>query len=193
MEGEQLLSLRSRQGSQGAGGGRGSCRSAAARHCCFLTSLLHRRSHSNPSQAGCAQTPGMPLLLPPARPAGFTHAAFVFGCESQVNKGHHRNAKDVPVGALVSFIQKGFQYMEIEANLNEVRCAVHAGHAVHTALCTLRLAAGPWACCSWRAAGSLLSATPFATRPPTAAGYPALRRRGRMCMGSTRPSPRATS
>ena len=28
------------------------------------------------------------------------------------------------MGALVSFIQKGFQYMEIEANLNEVGAAV---------------------------------------------------------------------
>ena len=54
--------------------------------------------------------------------AGFTHAAFVFGCESHVSKVHFKG-KDVPVGALVTFIQKGFQYMEIEANLNEARAA----------------------------------------------------------------------
>ena len=35
----------------------------------------------------------------------------------------HFKGKDVPVGALVTFIQKGFQYMEIEANLNEARAA----------------------------------------------------------------------
>lgn len=29
------------------------------------------------------------------------------------------NGNDVPIGALVSFIQKGFQFMELEANLNE--------------------------------------------------------------------------
>ncbi|PRW45142.1 F-box-like WD repeat-containing TBL1XR1 [Chlorella sorokiniana] len=50
--------------------------------------------------------------------AGFTHAAFVFGAESSITKSGI-NGKEVPVGALVSFIQKGFQYMELEANLNE--------------------------------------------------------------------------
>ncbi len=37
--------------------------------------------------------------------AGFTHAAFVFGAESSVSKSGI-NGKEVPVGALVSFIQK---------------------------------------------------------------------------------------
>ncbi len=41
----------------------------------------------------------------PAHTAGFTHAAFVFGCESSVSKSGI-NGKEVPVGALVSFIQK---------------------------------------------------------------------------------------
>lgn len=32
------------------------------------------------------------------------------------------NSNDVPPGALVSFVQKGLQYLEMEANLaNEVR------------------------------------------------------------------------
>lgn len=31
------------------------------------------------------------------------------------------NAADVPPGALVSFVQKGLQYAEIEAHVNEVR------------------------------------------------------------------------
>ncbi len=51
--------------------------------------------------------------------AGFTHAAFTFGYESLVNKANI-NGKDVPPGALISFIQKGMQYMELEANLNDV-------------------------------------------------------------------------
>jgi transducin (beta)-like 1 len=49
---------------------------------------------------------------------GFTHSAFVFGCESTVSKVNI-DGKDVPIGALVSFIQKGFQFMELEANLTE--------------------------------------------------------------------------
>lgn len=78
---------------------------------------------SSGSQPLTSVDPPSPVpSLPPSLPAGFTHTAFVFGCESQVNKAHLKG-KDVPVGALVSFIQKGFQYMEIEANLNEVRPA----------------------------------------------------------------------
>ena len=49
--------------------------------------------------------------------SGFGHAAFAFGNESDVNRVDVRG-KDVPVGALVSFIQKGFQLVELEANLN---------------------------------------------------------------------------
>lgn len=49
--------------------------------------------------------------------SGFGHSAFTFGCESDVDR-IDIEGKDVPVGALVSFIQKGFQMMEIEANLN---------------------------------------------------------------------------
>lgn len=49
--------------------------------------------------------------------SGFGHAAFAFGNESDVSRVDVRG-KDVPVGALVSFIQKGFQLVELEANLN---------------------------------------------------------------------------
>jgi len=52
--------------------------------------------------------------------SGFHHASFTFAHESQV----HRTSIDpnlVPAGALVAFIQKGMQYMEMEANI-EVRC-----------------------------------------------------------------------
>jgi transducin (beta)-like 1 len=48
---------------------------------------------------------------------GFQHAAFTFGYESLVHKSDI-NGNDVPPGALISFIQKGLQYIEVEANLN---------------------------------------------------------------------------
>eukprot|EP00976_Prorocentrum_cordatum_P064268 1177426-Prorocentrum_minimum.AAC.6 len=51
---------------------------------------------------------------------GFLHSAFAFGYESFVHKTNI-NGNSVPPGALISFIQKGLQYLELEANLNEVR------------------------------------------------------------------------
>lgn len=39
---------------------------------------------------------------------------------------------EVPPGALVSFVQKGLQYLELEANLTEVRAL---GQGCHGALC----------------------------------------------------------
>ena len=50
--------------------------------------------------------------------AGFTHSAFTFGYESFVHKSNIEG-NDVPPGALISFVQKGLQYLELEANLNE--------------------------------------------------------------------------
>mmetsp|Transcript_65853 Transcript_65853/g.155556 ORF Transcript_65853/g.155556 Transcript_65853/m.155556 type:complete len:464 (-) Transcript_65853:40-1431(-) len=50
--------------------------------------------------------------------SGFTHTAFSFGCESLITKSNI-NGAEVPPGALVSFVQKGLQYVEIEAHLNE--------------------------------------------------------------------------
>ncbi len=54
--------------------------------------------------------------------AGFTHSAFVFGYESFAHKSPI-NVNEVPPGALISFVQKGLQYLELEANLNNVRPA----------------------------------------------------------------------
>lgn len=50
--------------------------------------------------------------------SGFQHSAFTFGYESMV----HRNGvqeKDIPPAGLISFVQKGIQYLELETNLNE--------------------------------------------------------------------------
>jgi hypothetical protein len=39
------------------------------------------------------------------------------------------NGADVPPGALISFIQKGLQYLELEANLTDVRALACAAEA----------------------------------------------------------------
>ncbi|WVZ22588.1 hypothetical protein V8G54_001132 [Vigna mungo] len=49
--------------------------------------------------------------------AGFTHAAFTFGYEAGINKCSI-DGNLVPQGALVTFVQKGLQYFEMEANLS---------------------------------------------------------------------------
>lgn len=48
------------------------------------------------------------------------HSAFTFAYESQLAKTSVINT-DLPPGALVSFIQKGLQYVGVEAHINEVR------------------------------------------------------------------------
>ncbi|GFR43966.1 hypothetical protein Agub_g5109, partial [Astrephomene gubernaculifera] len=49
--------------------------------------------------------------------AGFTHSAFTFASESLVTRTNI-DPNNVPPGSLVTFIQKGLQYLEIEANLD---------------------------------------------------------------------------
>ena len=57
--------------------------------------------------------------------SGFTHAAFALGNESYVDGRKLTDGqREVPPGALISFVQKGLQYCELEANLNEVREAM---------------------------------------------------------------------
>lgn len=51
--------------------------------------------------------------------AGFTHSAFVFGNEGGINKCPI-DGNCVPPGALVTFVQKGLQFLEMEANLSNV-------------------------------------------------------------------------
>jgi transducin (beta)-like 1 len=53
--------------------------------------------------------------------SGFTHSAFTFANESFVNRTRiapGNEDQDIPAGALVAFVQKGLQYLELEANLN---------------------------------------------------------------------------
>ena len=46
------------------------------------------------------------------------HSAFTFAYESTIAKNAFKNA-DVPPGALITFLQKGLQYLGIEENLND--------------------------------------------------------------------------
>ncbi|KAL9245817.1 hypothetical protein vseg_019423 [Gypsophila vaccaria] len=49
--------------------------------------------------------------------SGFTHAAFALGYEAGINKSPI-DGNLVPPGALITFVQKGLQYLEMEVNLN---------------------------------------------------------------------------
>ncbi|CAA6662967.1 unnamed protein product [Spirodela intermedia] len=48
--------------------------------------------------------------------SGFTHSAFALGYESGINK-LPTDGELIPHGALVTFVQKGLRYIELEANL----------------------------------------------------------------------------
>nr|XP_043636512.1 WD40 repeat-containing protein HOS15 isoform X2 [Erigeron canadensis] len=48
--------------------------------------------------------------------SGFTHTAFTLGYEAALNKSSI-DGNVVPPGALVTFVQKGIQYLELEANI----------------------------------------------------------------------------
>jgi len=49
--------------------------------------------------------------------AGFIHTAFAFGNEAGISKSSIDGTL-VPVGALIRLVQKGLQYLEMEANLS---------------------------------------------------------------------------
>lgn len=51
--------------------------------------------------------------------AGFTHSAFALGYEAGINKCTI-DGNMVPPSALITLVQKGLQYLEMEANLNSV-------------------------------------------------------------------------
>ncbi|PON49948.1 Guanine nucleotide-binding protein, beta subunit [Parasponia andersonii] len=49
--------------------------------------------------------------------SGFTHSAFALGYEAGINKSPI-DGNMVPPGALITFVQKGLQFLEMEANLS---------------------------------------------------------------------------
>lgn len=50
---------------------------------------------------------------------GFSHAAFTFAYESLVVKSSAAQT-DIPPGALITFLQKGLEYIAIEEHIDEV-------------------------------------------------------------------------
>src|SRR5258707_715054 len=52
------------------------------------------------------------------RESGFEHSAYAFGHESFVYKST-LDGSGVPPGALISYVQKGLQYVEIETHLTD--------------------------------------------------------------------------
>jgi transducin (beta)-like 1 len=62
----------------------------------------------------------LPSLLSHSRHLqGFTHSAFSFAHESLVVKSTVAYT-DLPPGALITFLQKGLEYVGIEEHINEV-------------------------------------------------------------------------
>lgn len=60
--------------------------------------------------------------------SGFQHSAYVFAYESCIHKAKV-DYKSVPPGALIAFVQKGLQYTELEANLNDEGTELEGGFA----------------------------------------------------------------
>ena len=56
------------------------------------------------------------LVMRYLQESGFSHSAFTFGHESTIAKSPV-DPNNVPPGSLITFIQKGMQYLEMEANL----------------------------------------------------------------------------
>lgn len=54
---------------------------------------------------------------------GFTHAAFTFYSESMLDKSNLGQV-DTPSGQLISYLQKGLLYREMEQHLNEVSLSI---------------------------------------------------------------------
>ena len=70
------------------------------------------------------------LIMRYLQESGFSHTAFVFGHESSVARSSI-DPNLVPPGSLVSFLQKGMQYLEMEANLDgQVSALGHFGSAI---------------------------------------------------------------
>lgn len=74
------------------------------------------------------------LVMRYLQESGFGHTAFVFGHESSVTRTTV-DPNHVPPGSLITFIQKGLQYLELEANIEgQVRCCTpHGCMVLHAA------------------------------------------------------------
>ncbi|KAG5028884.1 hypothetical protein JHK87_012398 [Glycine soja] len=85
---------------------------------CMLMSKDERnRSRFSENMASISSAELNYLVYRYLQESGFTHAAFTFGYEAGINKCSI-DGNLVPSGALVTFVQKGLQYFEMEANLS---------------------------------------------------------------------------
>lgn len=64
---------------------------------------------------------------------GFTHAAFTFYSESMLDKSNLGQV-DTPSGQLISYLQKGLLYREMEQHLNEVSLSISIYLSLHVAM-----------------------------------------------------------
>lgn len=102
------------------------------------------------------------------------HAAFTFAHESLVARSTVADA-EVPPGALIAFLQKGLQYVEIESHLQEdgqERQCDEPFHLLTPHVCRLRAVNGTAAGAAGRgradaAGAAALTAAPAVEVPPT--------------------------
>ena len=89
----------------------------AARSTCCSTAV----SHGSGTLCSAFHGPFCPVCRPAA---GFVHSAFTFAHESLLGRSNTVIRSEVPAGALVMFLHKGLQYLQVESHLDEVRCCV---------------------------------------------------------------------
>lgn len=94
----------------------------------WRATVIRRRLSLRRGALAPLHTTSLIPALPGFSAAGFTHSAFTLAYEACLTKTNI-NSNDVPPGALISFIHKGLQYLELEANIGEVswptQCSEH--------------------------------------------------------------------
>jgi transducin (beta)-like 1 len=100
--------------------------------------------------------------------SGFLHAAFTFAHESLVARSVAADS-EVPAGALLSFLQKGLQYVEVEAHLAEdgsERQCDEPFHLLAPHVCRVRALTGKGAAAAGAAAGADAAGDGAGAPPP---------------------------
>ena len=85
---------------------------------CTLHALANRKPRTVALSSALLTCSLLLFFSPICCDAGFEHSAYAFGHESFVYKSS-LDTSSVPPGALISFVQKGLQYSEIEAHLTD--------------------------------------------------------------------------
>lgn len=76
---------------------------------------------------------------------GFSHSAFTFAHESLVVKSSTAQT-EIPPGALITFLQKGLEYIAIEEHINEVHFELWC---LYINLVASLCISGRWCCIGW--------------------------------------------